>query len=56
VVDLAFREAGRWLVVEFETDAVLGLRSARTRATVALCAEGIRRATDEPADAALLWI
>jgi ATP-dependent helicase/nuclease subunit A len=56
VVDLAFREGGRWLVVDFKTDAVLGPSLGAYTRQVALYAEGIRRATGEPADAALLWI
>jgi hypothetical protein len=72
VVDLAFREnAGRgapgppnhqtdsgpvWTVVDFKTDRELAGRRPEYEAQVALYAEAIARATDEPARGVLLTV
>ena len=56
VVDLAFREAGAWTVVDFKTDHELDADLDRYRRQVALYAELIARATGEPATPLLLRI
>ena len=56
VVDLAFREAGAWTVVDFKTDLELEAELDRYRRQVALYAELIARATGEPATPLLLRI
>ena len=56
VVDLAFREAGAWTVVDFKTDHELEAELDRYRRQVALYAELIARATGEPATPLLLRI
>jgi ATP-dependent helicase/nuclease subunit A len=43
--DLAFRENGRWTVVDFKTDAELGIQTEGYRRQVALYARGIADAT-----------
>jgi ATP-dependent exoDNAse (exonuclease V) beta subunit len=56
VVDLAFREAGAWTVVDWKTDAELGSRRATYAAQVRLYADAIARATGEPAEPLLLVV
>ena len=56
VVDLAFREAGAWTVVDFKTDQELDAEVERYRRQVALYAELIARATGEPATPLLLRV
>ena len=56
VVDLAFREAGVWTVVDFKTDQELEAELERYRRQVALYAELIARATGEPATPLLLRV
>ena len=56
VVDLAFREAGAWTVVDFKTDLELDAALDRYRRQVAQYAELIARATGEPAAPLLLRI
>jgi ATP-dependent helicase/nuclease subunit A len=58
VVDLAFREDGRWLVVDFKTDrAREGTRGLPAYvAQVRIYARAIERATGEPAGAMLLFV
>lgn len=56
VVDLAFREAAGWTVVDFKTDQELDAELDRYRQQVALYAELIARATGEPATPLLLRI
>jgi ATP-dependent exoDNAse (exonuclease V) beta subunit len=56
VVDLAFREAGAWTVVDWKTDAELGARRATYSAQVQLYADAIARATGERAEALLLVV
>ena len=56
VVDLAFREAGAWTVVDFKTDHELDAELDRYRRQVALYADLIARATGEPATPLLLRI
>jgi hypothetical protein len=45
VADLAFREDGRWTVVDFKTDADLGVLGPSYKRQVALYARGIAEAT-----------
>jgi len=56
VIDLAFRESGRWTVVDFKTDVELSSREGEYRAQVALYCEAITAATGEPATAVLLRV
>ena len=56
VVDLAFREADRWTVVDWKTGAELGPRRATYAAQVQLYADAIARATGERADPLLLVV
>ena len=56
VVDLAFREAGAWTVVDWKTDAELGARRATYFAQVQLYADAIARATGERAEPLLLVV
>ncbi len=54
VVDLAFREANHWTVVDFKTDRELGDRRSRYAAQVGLYADAISQATGEPTRGVLL--
>jgi ATP-dependent exoDNAse (exonuclease V) beta subunit len=56
VVDLAFREAGAWTVVDWKTDVELGARRATYQAQAQLYADAIARATGERAEALLLVV
>jgi hypothetical protein len=56
VVDLAFREDGRWTVVEIKTDAELADTLLRSEAQVALYVRAVAAATGEPAEGILLAI
>jgi ATP-dependent helicase/nuclease subunit A len=56
VVDLAFREADTWTVVDWKTDAELGSRRATYAAQVQLYADAIAHATGERAEAMLLVV
>jgi ATP-dependent helicase/nuclease subunit A len=56
VVDLAFRENGRWIVVDFKTDREAEAELDAYRRQVDLYASIIARATAEPATAVLLQI
>ena len=56
VADLAFREAGRWTVIDFKTDRELAERSAIYEQQVRLYATAVARATGEPSDAVLLRV
>ncbi len=56
VVDLAFREAGEWVVVDFKTDAEIAGRKARYETQVLLYVEAIRAATGEGAKGVLLAV
>jgi ATP-dependent exoDNAse (exonuclease V) beta subunit len=56
VVDLAFREALGWTVVDFKTDRVEGDELAVYERQVSLYARAIAEATGEPARAALLQV
>ena len=56
VVDLAFEERGRWVVVDFKTDVDLGSRHGEYARQVRLYADAIAAATGLPADAAILQI
>jgi ATP-dependent helicase/nuclease subunit A len=56
VVDLAFEENGRWMVVDFKTDIDLGLRQAEYVRQISVYAGAIAAATGLPADAAILHI
>jgi ATP-dependent exoDNAse (exonuclease V) beta subunit len=54
VVDLAFREAEGWIVVDFKTDFELELHEERYRRQVALYVQGISEATSTSARGYLL--
>jgi ATP-dependent exoDNAse (exonuclease V) beta subunit len=55
IVDLAFEEEGRWVVVDYKTDAELSAEGeARYRRQVALYASAIGQATGQPARAVLV--
>jgi len=56
VVDLAFEENGRWMVVDFKTDVDLGLRQAEYVRQISVYAGAITAATGLPSDAAILQI
>ena len=56
VVDLAFREDGGWTVVDFKTDKELDQALDVYRRQVALYAEMIRKATDQPAAPVLIRV
>ena len=54
VIDLAFEESGRWIVVDFKTDRELARGIKVYQRQVTLYAEAIARATGLPASAVLL--
>jgi ATP-dependent exoDNAse (exonuclease V) beta subunit len=55
VVDLAFREQGRWCVVDYKTDRELAAEGEEQyRRQVALYAAAIQQATGEPATGVLI--
>jgi ATP-dependent helicase/nuclease subunit A len=56
VVDLAFEDGGRWLVVDFKTDRDLSLRQMDYARQVRLYADAIAAATGLPAEATILQI
>jgi ATP-dependent helicase/nuclease subunit A len=56
VVDLAFQEAGRWVVVDFKTDLDLTARRAEYMRQVHFYAEAIAAATGLPAEGRILQI
>ncbi|MGH0029015.1 MAG: UvrD-helicase domain-containing protein [Myxococcota bacterium] len=56
VVDLAFREAGRWTVVDFKTDVELGTRRDVYAAQVQRYVDAVAKATGEPAEGLLLVV
>jgi len=56
IVDLAFREASGWVVVDFKTDRALDRAGPVYRRQVASYAEAITRATGEPCAAVLLRV
>jgi ATP-dependent helicase/nuclease subunit A len=56
VVDLAFREADGWTVVDFKTDRDVAAQRAVYAAQVGLYAEGIALATGDPARGLLLVV
>ncbi len=56
VVDLAFRESGRWTVVDFKTDRELDEMLDVYRRQVALYAALVARATGEPATPVLMRV
>jgi ATP-dependent exoDNAse (exonuclease V) beta subunit len=56
VVDLAFREDGAWIVVDFKTDRELAGARAAYEAQVALYARAVAAATGEPARGVLLVV
>ena len=57
VVDLAFEEGGRWIVVDYKTDWELaGADEARYRRQVALYASAIAQATGLPAEGILVRV
>jgi ATP-dependent exoDNAse (exonuclease V) beta subunit len=57
VVDLAFEEEGRWVVVDYKTDAELAADGeARYRRQIGLYATAIARATGRPASGVLVRV
>jgi ATP-dependent exoDNAse (exonuclease V) beta subunit len=56
IVDLAFREDGAWMVVDFKTDREIEKGASVYRRQVALYAKAIGRATGERVHAALLRV
>ncbi len=56
VVDLAFREADGWTVVDFKTDREIEAQRASYEAQVRLYARAVSAATGEPARGALLVV
>ncbi len=56
VVDLAFREADGWTVVDFKTDREIEAQRASYEAQVRLYARAVAAATGEPARGALLVV
>jgi ATP-dependent exoDNAse (exonuclease V) beta subunit len=56
VVDLAFREANEWIIVDFKTDADLQFREDVYRRQCALYVRGIADATSASARGFLLLI
>lgn len=56
IVDLAFREADQWVVVDFKTDEELGAYEQRYRRQVALYVSGIAGATSVKARGHLLLL
>ena len=57
VVDLAFEEDGRWVVVDYKTDRELVTSGeSRYRRQVALYASAIAEATGQPASAVLVLL
>jgi ATP-dependent exoDNAse (exonuclease V) beta subunit len=57
IVDLAFEEDGRWIVVDYKTDWELaGADEARYRRQVALYASAIAQATGLPAEGVLVRV
>jgi ATP-dependent helicase/nuclease subunit A len=56
VVDLAFEEDGRWIVVDFKTDADLSAHGGAYMRQVRLYADAIAAATGRPADAVVFQI
>ena len=57
VVDLAFEEEGKWIVVDYKTDREIGAAGEeRYRRQVALYASAIQKATGQPAHGMLIRI
>jgi ATP-dependent exoDNAse (exonuclease V) beta subunit len=57
VVDLAFEDAGRWVVVDYKTDRELAAHGEdRYRLQVAIYASAIAQATGAPCDGVLLVV
>jgi ATP-dependent helicase/nuclease subunit A len=57
VVDLAFEDAGRWVVVDYKTDRELAaLGEDRYRLQVAIYASAIAQATGAPCDGVLMVV
>lgn len=56
VADLAFREADKWIVVDFKTDGELGAHEQRYRRQVALYVRGISEATSANARGHLMLL
>jgi ATP-dependent exoDNAse (exonuclease V) beta subunit len=54
VVDLAFREGGAWVVIDFKTDRELAAEPGVYERQVGAYVEAIARATGEPASGVLL--
>ena len=56
VLDLAFEEAGRWMVIDFKTDAELAGELQRYRRQVALYASVVARTTEKDVTAVLMQL
>ncbi|MCC6364082.1 MAG: UvrD-helicase domain-containing protein [Bryobacterales bacterium] len=56
VIDLAFEEEGRWVVVDFKTDLETETMAARYRAQLAWYATALERITGMPVQACLLAV
>jgi ATP-dependent exoDNAse (exonuclease V) beta subunit len=56
VVDLAFEENGRWVVVDFKTDVDLSAHQHEYVSQVRMYADAISAATGQPAEAAILHV
>jgi ATP-dependent exoDNAse (exonuclease V) beta subunit len=56
VVDMAFREDGRWTVIELKTDAELADTLLRSEAQVAVYVAAIEAATGEPAEGVIVVV
>jgi ATP-dependent exoDNAse (exonuclease V) beta subunit len=56
VIDLAFEEKGRWVVVDFKTDLEVETMAARYRAQLAWYATALERITGMPVQACLLAV
>jgi ATP-dependent exoDNAse (exonuclease V) beta subunit len=55
-IDLAFDDGTQWVVIDFKTDAELGVSADAYRRQVALYADALSRITGRPARAALLRV
>jgi ATP-dependent helicase/nuclease subunit A len=54
VVDLAFEEDGRWIVVDYKTDRELTGAEAQYRRQVAAYADAVSAATGAPAEGVIV--
>ena len=56
VADLAFEEDGRWIVIDFKTDAEIGGRMEMYKRQVGLYARAIAEATGQPSKGVLVRV